>query len=249
MMVKGENGQSFRVFFKYEHLPNICYFCGCFGHGERECSVRLEAQISINQRPLQYGSWLQAVGEKSKKRYVNQKIAVDADFAESKGNRVAGEGSKSLELYVETLNGEVGDGTKIQEGIEYNHMDEGDNGQEHMSEKVMIEGGTGQEQTVCANCAEADSVANISQILEGNQKGQNGLGSGSSDIQMRKELVEKGPDKGKGILLEKKERKGSLKSWKRRARLQSGSTIELPVVKNGIKQKTATSSTLLEEEV
>ncbi|CAK9140295.1 unnamed protein product [Ilex paraguariensis] len=222
-------------------------------------------------------------------------IAVDADFAESKGNRVVGEGSKSPELYVETLNGEVGDGMKIQEGIEYNHMDVGDNGQEHMSEKVMIEGGTGQEQTVYANCAEADSVANISQILEENQKGQNGLGSGSSDIQvsltmglsrvnqewaksncngqtlmaqptlvlekqtknglnvdsdqMRKELVEKGPDKGKGILFEKKERKGSLKSWKRRARLQSGSTIELSTVKNGIKRKTTTSSTLLEEEV
>ncbi|CAK9167199.1 unnamed protein product [Ilex paraguariensis] len=157
---------------------------------------------------------------------------------------------------------------------------------------VMAKGGIGQEQTVCASFAAVDSLANTSQILEGNQ---NGLGFGSSDIQathtmgllwanqdwakskcnsqilmaqptlvlekqiksgislaldqMCKELLEREADKGKGILLEENERKGSLKSWKRKARAQSGSTLELPTVKNGGKRKTAKSSAMLEEEL
>ncbi|CAK9178742.1 unnamed protein product [Ilex paraguariensis] len=36
MNVKGLEA-NYLVFFKYERLPNICYHCGCFGHGEKEC--------------------------------------------------------------------------------------------------------------------------------------------------------------------------------------------------------------------
>ena len=35
-IIKLEGGEKVWVNFRYEHLPNICYWCGCFDHGERD---------------------------------------------------------------------------------------------------------------------------------------------------------------------------------------------------------------------
>lgn len=32
-----ENGKELWVSFKYERLHNICYWCGCLTHGDRDC--------------------------------------------------------------------------------------------------------------------------------------------------------------------------------------------------------------------
>ena len=34
-----EDGSDVWVKFKYERLPNICYWCGCLNHSDRDCEV------------------------------------------------------------------------------------------------------------------------------------------------------------------------------------------------------------------
>ena len=33
------NGSKSRVNFKYEHLPNVCYWCGRLEHNDRDCEL------------------------------------------------------------------------------------------------------------------------------------------------------------------------------------------------------------------
>lgn len=44
--------------FKYERLPNFCYYCGCLGHLERECTIT--GDISVGIKDLPYGRWWRA---------------------------------------------------------------------------------------------------------------------------------------------------------------------------------------------
>ena len=38
---QGEQGW---VSFKYERLPNLCYWCGCLSHGDRDCEIWLDSE-------------------------------------------------------------------------------------------------------------------------------------------------------------------------------------------------------------
>lgn len=38
-IIRLEGGEKVWVNFKYERLPNICYRCGCFDHGDRDCDI------------------------------------------------------------------------------------------------------------------------------------------------------------------------------------------------------------------
>lgn len=42
----GENKEQ-RVFFKYERLPNICYWCGCLTHSDRNCEIWLDSEGNL----------------------------------------------------------------------------------------------------------------------------------------------------------------------------------------------------------
>ncbi|CAA0807084.1 Unknown protein [Striga hermonthica] len=58
-VVKLEDQQTM-VQFKYERLVNLCYYCGCIGHLDKNCETRL---MDIENRCLQegqFGDWLKA---------------------------------------------------------------------------------------------------------------------------------------------------------------------------------------------
>lgn len=38
-IVSLENGDKIWVSFKYERLPNICYWCGWLDHSDKDCSL------------------------------------------------------------------------------------------------------------------------------------------------------------------------------------------------------------------
>ena len=38
-VVTFEEGRKTWVSFRYKHLPNICYWCGCFDHGDKDCDI------------------------------------------------------------------------------------------------------------------------------------------------------------------------------------------------------------------
>ena len=48
------------VSFKYEKLPNFCYWCGMVSHADKECDVWLSSKGSLSLDHQGYGNWLRA---------------------------------------------------------------------------------------------------------------------------------------------------------------------------------------------
>nr|POE75835.1 uncharacterized protein CFP56_05105 [Quercus suber] len=53
-----ENGEESWASFKYERLPNLCYWCGCLTHQDRDCSLGQNRKGSLLARNQQFGPWL-----------------------------------------------------------------------------------------------------------------------------------------------------------------------------------------------
>lgn len=51
--------------FRYERLPNFCYWCSCLSHKERDCDVWLSSRGKLSKEKQQFGLWLRAKLEKS----------------------------------------------------------------------------------------------------------------------------------------------------------------------------------------
>ncbi len=60
--VKLGSDPSILVYFRYERLPNFCFYCGKLDHGERECKMRLrnKGKMAAESSENQYGVWLRA---------------------------------------------------------------------------------------------------------------------------------------------------------------------------------------------
>ena len=48
------------ISFKYERLPNICYWCGCFDHDDKDCEIWLNSEGSLPQEQRQFVPSLRA---------------------------------------------------------------------------------------------------------------------------------------------------------------------------------------------
>ena len=46
--------------FRYERLPNICYWCGCFDHSDRDCDTWIQSSGTLKVEEQQFGSWIRA---------------------------------------------------------------------------------------------------------------------------------------------------------------------------------------------
>ncbi|KAL0005887.1 hypothetical protein SO802_013448 [Lithocarpus litseifolius] len=53
-----EDGEECWVSFKYERLPNICYWCGCLDHTDRDCEKWIESDGTLDSREREYGPWI-----------------------------------------------------------------------------------------------------------------------------------------------------------------------------------------------
>ena len=63
-MVKFEEGIKSWVAFRYERLPNFCYWCGCLDHGEKDCDVGLKQRQASEKQEYQFGAWLRATSDR-----------------------------------------------------------------------------------------------------------------------------------------------------------------------------------------
>ena len=43
------NGEESWVSFKYEHMPNLCYWCGCLTHYDKECFIWLKRKGTLRK--------------------------------------------------------------------------------------------------------------------------------------------------------------------------------------------------------
>ncbi|KAK7861031.1 uncharacterized protein CFP56_029151 [Quercus suber] len=48
------------ISFKYERLPNICYWCGMVSHDDKDCSIWLSSKGSLKIEDQQFGNWIRA---------------------------------------------------------------------------------------------------------------------------------------------------------------------------------------------
>ncbi|KAL0002652.1 hypothetical protein SO802_016433 [Lithocarpus litseifolius] len=55
-----DSGKELWVSFRYERLPNICYWCGSLMHGDRDCEQWVETEGSFSKESKQFGPWIRA---------------------------------------------------------------------------------------------------------------------------------------------------------------------------------------------
>uniref|UniRef100_A0A2N9FFZ2 Reverse transcriptase domain-containing protein n=1 Tax=Fagus sylvatica TaxID=28930 RepID=A0A2N9FFZ2_FAGSY len=61
---KLERGRETWISFKYERLPNFCYWCGLVTHSDKDCPHWLRNQETLCLEDQQFGSWLRASNER-----------------------------------------------------------------------------------------------------------------------------------------------------------------------------------------
>ena len=49
------------IAFKYEKLPNFCYWCGLISHDGKDCDLWLARKETGHTEPTEYGPWLRAM--------------------------------------------------------------------------------------------------------------------------------------------------------------------------------------------
>ena len=58
--VKFDENEEGWVSFMYERLPNLCYWCGCLTHDDKDYSLWLRSRGSLSLSDQQFGLWLRA---------------------------------------------------------------------------------------------------------------------------------------------------------------------------------------------
>jgi hypothetical protein len=58
------------VSFRYERLPNFCYWCRCLDHSDRDCEVGLRNVGVEPPMTQQYGAWLRASMDRSPRQTI-----------------------------------------------------------------------------------------------------------------------------------------------------------------------------------
>ena len=48
------------ITFKYERLPNICYWCGMVSHDDKDYSIWLRSKVPLKIEDQQFGNWIRA---------------------------------------------------------------------------------------------------------------------------------------------------------------------------------------------
>ena len=55
-----ENGEKHWVNFKYERLPNFCFWCGRLNHSDKDCTLWIESKGTLSPDSQQFNSSLKA---------------------------------------------------------------------------------------------------------------------------------------------------------------------------------------------
>ena len=59
-LISLSKGEQSWVSFKYERLPNICYWCGCLNHVDSDCDLWIESKDKLTKENQAYGAWIRA---------------------------------------------------------------------------------------------------------------------------------------------------------------------------------------------
>ena len=82
-VIRLEDNEKVWVTFRYERLPNFCYWCGCLDHGDKECDLWIQSKGNLQKSSQQYGSWLRVTSSGASKGNV---IRVSGYYKDRKEN-------------------------------------------------------------------------------------------------------------------------------------------------------------------
>ena len=96
------HGEQSWVSFKYERLPNFCYWCRCLNHGDRDCDLSVESEGNLTKESQTYGVWIRAAPFVKDR---NSVVKVPSFYAAKKAQQKQGAEERGTNLPVE-LNGD-----------------------------------------------------------------------------------------------------------------------------------------------
>ena len=59
-IIKLKDDKQVWVSFKYERLPNICYWCGRLTHNDKDCEIWIESEGTLRNDQKEFGPCLRA---------------------------------------------------------------------------------------------------------------------------------------------------------------------------------------------
>ena len=65
-----ENGEKHWVNFKYERLPNFCFWCGHLNHSDKDCTLSIKSKSTLSPHGEQFNSCLKAAPYKTSRKNV-----------------------------------------------------------------------------------------------------------------------------------------------------------------------------------
>nr|POE98626.1 hypothetical protein CFP56_66598 [Quercus suber] len=88
------DGKEGWVRFKYERLPNICFWCGKLTHSDKECPLWEKSKDNLKAGDQQFGSWLRASTPNPFRRTVIRVAGFDEDEL-SEGDGMHADGDRA----------------------------------------------------------------------------------------------------------------------------------------------------------
>ena len=78
-MITTVRGNEGWVNFRYERLPNICYWCGKLTHRDRECPLWIRSRGTLKDGDQQFSAWLRATTPNPFKKIVIHVLGLDEE--------------------------------------------------------------------------------------------------------------------------------------------------------------------------
>ncbi|XP_075665270.1 uncharacterized protein LOC142634918 [Castanea sativa] len=92
-----ENGNKHWVSFKYERLPNLCYWCGQLDHNDRDCPLWLRSKGSLTENDKQYNHTIRASPYRS---YTKPVVFIPGFYESHDKPRLCGGGTENVQASV-----------------------------------------------------------------------------------------------------------------------------------------------------
>nr|POF03742.1 uncharacterized protein CFP56_06660 [Quercus suber]POF20149.1 uncharacterized protein CFP56_65128 [Quercus suber] len=132
------DGKEGWVSFKYERLPNICFWCGMLTHSDKECALWEKSRGNLKAEDQQFGSWLRASTPNPIRRTVIRVAGFEED-ALSEDGEVHGEGDRDGAIQEQNRCKEGDNGNPVGEAIA---VMEGPNFSDHSNDGTLNMGST-----------------------------------------------------------------------------------------------------------
>ena len=109
LIITLESSKKSWVSFKYECLPNLCYWCGHLDHRDRDCALWIESPRTLSSKHKQYSLSLRAPPPPWHYSSSKKDVIFVPSFFDGKGLRVVEKSSEKVVVEVTVVKDSIGD--------------------------------------------------------------------------------------------------------------------------------------------